>query len=144
MSGFALERFVAAQAPVYETAVAELRQGCKRSHWMWFVFPQLAGLGRSATAIFYGIDGADEAGAYLAHPLLGPRLIESTIAASAHQGLSAEAIFGTVDAMKFRSSMSLFEAVAADPEPFAAALERFYAGRRDEATLRLLASPPAR
>ena len=144
MSGFALERFVEAQAPVYETALAELRRGRKQSHWMWFIFPQLAALGRSGTARFYGIGGAAEASAYLAHPLLGPRLAQCTAAVTTHQGLSAEAIFGTVDAMKFRSSMSLFEAVAEHPEPFAAALERFYAGRRDETTLRLLSSGPGR
>ncbi len=133
-----LTRFVDAQGPVYATVLTELRRGRKASHWMWFIFPQLAALGRSATARFYGIGGAAEARAYLAHPLLGPRLVECTAAVSADQGLSAEAVFGTVDAMKFRSSMSLFEAVAEDPEPFAAALERFYAGRPDETTLRLL------
>ncbi len=108
---------------------------------MWFVFPQLAGLGRSGTARFYGIDGEGEARAYLAHPLLGPRLLECTAAVMPHRSRSAEAIFGAVDAMKFRSSMTLFEAVADDPAPFAEALELFYAGIRDEATLRLLGAP---
>src|SRR3954454_3991697 len=107
-----LDRFVAAQAPVYATVLAELRAGRKQSHWMWFVFPQLAGLGRSATALFYGIASADEARAYLAHPLLGARLRECLAALSAHEGGSAEAIFGVVDAMKLRSSITLFEAVA--------------------------------
>ena len=105
---------------------------------MWFVFPQLNGLGRSSTAIFYGIDGRAEAEAYLRHPLLGPRLLECTAAATDHAGQSAEAIFGSVDAMKFRSSMTLFEAVADEPQPFGGAIELFYAGDRDGATLRLL------
>ena len=142
MAGFALDRFVEAQAPVYAQALAELRSGRKASHWMWFVFPQLAGLGRSATALHYGISSAEEARSYLDHPLLGPRLIECTQTVLAHRGRPAEAIFGPIDAMKFRSSMTLFEAAAiaaADREAFALALRHFYGGRRDEATLRLLA-----
>ena len=135
---FDLQRFVEAQAPVHAAALAELRRGRKESHWMWFVFPQLAALGRSGTAHFYGIRSAAEAGAHLVHPLLGPRLIECTEAVLAHCGRRPEAIFGSVDAMKFRSSMTLFEAVADAPEPFAAALEAFYGGERDAATLRLL------
>jgi uncharacterized protein (DUF1810 family) len=129
---------VAAQKPVYEQALAELRAGNKQSHWMWYIFPQLAGLGRSATAQYYGIRSADEADAYLKHERLGRRLVECTGAVSAHAQRSAEAIFGSVDAIKFRSSMTLFEAVAEAPEPFANALELFHGGERDPATLKLL------
>jgi uncharacterized protein (DUF1810 family) len=135
---FDLDRFVKAQAGVYARALAELERGRKESHWMWFVFPQLAGLGRSETARFYAIGSAAEARAYLAHPLLGPRLGQCTEAVLAHRGRAAEAIFGAVDALKFRSSMTLFEAVAAAPEPFGEALAAFYGGARDEATLRRL------
>jgi len=107
---FHLDRFVEAQANrVYEHALAELRAGAKRSHWMWFIFPQARGLGRSATAKFFGLSGVDEARAYAAHPLLGPRLRESAAAVLEHLGeKSAEVIFGPVDAMKFRSSMDIF------------------------------------
>jgi uncharacterized protein (DUF1810 family) len=132
-----LNRFVAAQSSAYPQALAELRRGRKASHWMWFVFPQIAGLGRSDTARFYAIADAAEARAYLAHPLLGPRLVEATQAAVAAPG-SAEAIFGGIDAIKLRSSMTLFAAVAADDAPFTAALERFFAGERDPATIQLL------
>jgi len=138
MTAFDLDRFVAAQAGVYAQALAELEAGAKRSHWMWFVFPQLAGLGRSPTAIFYAIDSADEARAYLAHPLLGARLRRCVAAILRHKDRSAEAIFGAVDAMKLKSSMTLFEAVASDPTPFAAVLDAFFAGARDAATLDLL------
>lgn len=134
-----LERFVEAQERVYGQALAELRQGRKESHWMWFIFPQLERLGRSSTAKYYGIGSAEEALAYLKHPLLGARLLECTRAVCRHGERSAEAIFGSVDAMKFRSSMTLFEAVAEDPAPFCQTLELFYGGGRDEATLRLLA-----
>lgn len=132
-----LERFLQAQDEVYATALAELRRGAKRSHWMWFVFPQVAGLGRSATAVFYAIAGRDEARAYLAHPVLGARLIEATQAVVAATG-SAEAILGGIDAVKFRSSMTLFAAAADDPAPFRAALERFFGGEDDPETLRRL------
>ena len=138
MTAFDLDRFVAAQAGVYAQALAELEAGAKRSHWMWFVFPQLAGLGRSPTAIFYAIGSADEARAYLAHPLLGARLRDCVAAILRHKDRSAEAIFGAVDAMKLKSSMTLFEAVAGDPTPFAAVLDAFFAGARDAATLDLL------
>lgn len=129
-----LERFVTAQEGVFPRALAELRAGAKRSHWMWFVFPQIAGLGSSATARAYAIRDAAEARAYLAHPVLGPRLIEATAAIVAARG-SAEAILGGVDAMKLGSSMTLFAAVADDPAPFDAALARFFGGERDAATL---------
>ena len=133
-----LERFVAAQAPLYAQALAELKRGRKDSHWMWFVFPQLAGLGRSPTAVRYGVASAAEARAYLAHPLLGPRLRECSQAILVHCGRSAESILGPVDALKLRSSMTLFEAVADDAEPFARVLEHFYRGERDPLTLGLL------
>ena len=135
---FGLERFVAAQAPLYAHALAELKSGRKQGHWMWFVFPQLAGLGRSPTALFYGIASAAEARAYLVHPLLGPRLRECSEALLAHRGRSAESILGPVDALKLRSSMTLFEAVAEDAEPFARVLETFHDGERDPLTLDLL------
>jgi uncharacterized protein (DUF1810 family) len=131
---------VVAQEPVYAQALSELRRGRKESHWMWFIFPQLDGLGRSPTARFYGIDGRNEATAYLRHPLLGPRLLECMEALLAHPERSSEQIFGSVDAMKFRSSMTLFEAVAEEPRTFGAALDLFYEGVRDQQTLRLLAS----
>lgn len=137
-----LERFVAAQHAVYPRAIAELRAGRKRSHWMWFVFPQIAGLGRSDMARFYAIADIAEARAYLEHPLLGPRLAEATGAVLAHAGkISAEALLGGIDAIKLRSSMTLFEA-AADGEArsgFAAVLDGFFGGERDPATLQRLA-----
>jgi len=135
---FDLDRFVAAQEGIYPAALAELRAGTKRSHWMWFIFPQLAGLGRSETARFYGIASAAEAAAYLAHPLLGSRLVECGKALLTHRHKSPEAILGGVDAMKLRSSMTLFAAVADDPAPFAAVLDAFYASERDQATLSLI------
>lgn len=135
-----LTRFVVAQAPIYENALAELIAGRKRSHWMWFIFPQLAGLGRSATAQHYGLHSRDEAAAYLAHSLLGPRLTECTAAMLRHAATPAERILGEVDAMKFRSSMTLFDAAAgADVPVFAEALAVFYDGKRDPRTLELLA-----
>ena len=133
-----LTRFIEAQEGVYGQALAELRHGRKESHWMWFVFPQIAGLGTSPTARRYAIASADEARAFLAHALLGARLRECTAAILAHRERGAEAMFGAVDAMKLRSSMTLFEAVADDPAPFAAALAAFHKGERDSATLGLL------
>ena len=132
-----LARFVDAQATSWPTALAELRAGDKRSHWMWWIFPQIAGLGRSDTARHYAIGSLGEARAYLAHPLLGERLSEATAAVIAAPG-SAEAILGGIDAVKLRSSMTLFEAAADDPTPFRAALDRFFGGERDAATLDLL------
>ena len=133
-----LTRFIEAQEGEYGQAFAELRQGRKESHWMWFVFPQIAGLGTSPTARLYAIASAEEARAYLAHPLLGARLRECTAAIIAHRARGAEAILGPVDAMKLRSSMTLFETVADDPALFAEALAAFHDGERDAATLRLL------
>ena len=138
MPAFDLDRFLAAQEDAYSRALAELRQGRKQSHWMWFVFPQAAGLGRSETARRYALASREEARAYLAHPILGPRLRECTEAMLGHRGRSAEEILGPTDAMKLRSSMTLFEAAAAEPGLFAAALEAFHDGKRDEATLELL------
>jgi uncharacterized protein (DUF1810 family) len=133
-----LERFVTAQASTFAQALAELQEGEKRSHWMWFIFPQVEGLGRSETARYYGVADIAEARAYLAHPLLGPRLIEATEAMLSWTGKrSAEAILGQVDAKKFRSSMTLFEA-AGGGEAFASALDAFHDGKRDENTLALL------
>ena len=132
-----LNRFVAAQADSYAPALAELRRGRKQGHWMWWVFPQLAGLGLSQTSRFYAIANAAEARAYLAHPLLGPRLIEAA-GAVVEASCTAEAIMGGVDALKLRSSMTLFAAVAEEPGPFVAVLARFYGGEGDAETLRLL------
>ena len=133
-----LRRFVEAQADTYTSALGQLRRGRKTGHWMWFVFPQIAGLGHSATARHYAIADAAEARAYLAHPLLGPRLVEATQAVVSTPGGSAEEIMGGIDAIKLRSSMTLFAAVADDPSPFEAALARFFAGERDPETIRRL------
>ena len=129
-----LSRFLNAQETSWPTALAELRAGRKRSHWMWWIFPQIAGLGRSDTAQRYAIRSLDEARAYQAHPVLGPRLREATAAVITAPG-DAEAILGVIDALKLRSSMTLFEAAAGDPTPFRAALDRFFSGGRDAATL---------
>ena len=136
---FDLERFVTAQEPVFETVLAELRAGRKRTHWMWFVFPQLAGLGLSSTARFYGIGSIDEARAYLAHPVLGPRLYLSTKIVMASECPSLHAIFGSPDDLKFRSCMTLFSLVADDPDnPFRQALDRRCGGQPDPQTLALI------
>jgi uncharacterized protein (DUF1810 family) len=139
---FDLERFVAAQddGGTYERALRELRAGRKTSHWMWFVFPQLRALGHSDTAWFYGISGLDEAQAYLAHPVLGPRLRECVDAVVATPDRTAVEILGTIDALKLRSSMTLFARAATDPAPFLAALARFSDGTFDERTDGLLAA----
>ena len=138
MADFDLARFVEAQARTHAQALAELKSGRKECHWMWFVFPQIAGLGFSAMAQHYAISSLAEARAYLAHPQLGPRLREAAEAVLAHRDKPVEAIFGKIDAMKFRSSMTLFEAAADGGGPFDAALEAFYGGERDPATRRLL------
>jgi len=129
-----LERFVAAQKGVYDDVVAELRSGRKTSHWMWFVFPQVAGLGRSGMAQQYAIGSLDEARAYLDHPVLGPRLRECAGLVLATPGHSAEDIFGGIDAVKLRSSMTLFIRAAPDESVFGDVLDRFYDGARDQAT----------
>lgn len=135
---FGLQRFVDAQAPVYRRVVAELRQGEKQSHWMWFIFPQLAGLGHSAMARRYAIGSRGEAMAYLGHAVLGPRLRECTALVNAVDGKTIHDILGSPDDLKFHSSMTLFAAVASDPE-FAAAIKKFYGGTPDRKTLELLA-----
>ena len=135
---FDLQRFVDAQDGVYERALAELRRGRKTSHWMWFVFPQLRGLGRSAMAYEYGIASLDEARAYLAHALLGPRLVECTAAVNAVEGRSAHEIFGSPDDMKFHSSMTLFARASPATAEFSAALDIYFAAEPDERTIRLL------
>ena len=133
-----LARFVDAQANVYETALAEIRAGAKRSHWIWFIFPQLRGLGLSPTAHYYGMASLDEARAYLAHPLLGQRYRECVGALAGLATNDPVAVFGTTDAMKLRSSLTLFE--AAEPLPMlAAALDRWFQGERDPLTRQLLA-----
>lgn len=132
------DRFVTAQEGIYAEALAELKAGRKTSHWIWFVFPQIAGLGTSQTSVRYALRSADEARLYLAHPLLGPRLRECTAAMLAHRGRRAEEILGGVDALKFRSSMTLFESVAEPGSIFGQALDAFYDGARDPRTLELL------
>ena len=132
------ERFVAAQAAVFERVTAELAAGAKRSHWMWFVFPQIAGLGRSANAQRYAIASRAEAQAYLAHPVLGPRLVRCTELVNAVTSRTAHDIFGSPDDMKLHSSLTLFDAVSPPGNVFAAALDKFFSGTRDAATLRLL------
>jgi uncharacterized protein (DUF1810 family) len=132
-----LDRFVRAQAPVYDDVVAELAAGRKATHWMWFVFPQLKGLGRSSTARFFGIEGIAEAAAYWRHPLLGARLKQCVGLVLAAPG-SAHQIFGSPDDLKLKSSLTLFEAAAPEEPLFARALERFYGGERDALTMALL------
>jgi uncharacterized protein (DUF1810 family) len=135
---FDLARFVAAQAPVVARVTAELSAGRKQSHWMWFVFPQLAGLGLSATAAKYAITSLDETRAYLAHPVLGPRLMECTRMVLAVEGRDAHAIFGSPDDLKFRSSMTLFAQAAPEEPVFGAALDKYFGGEADARTLQLL------
>jgi uncharacterized protein (DUF1810 family) len=135
-----LQRFVAAQDQhgTYERALAELRAGRKTSHWMWFVFPQVAGLGRSATAQHYALASVDEAGAYLAHPVLGPRLLDCCSALLDLGTDDPQAVFGPVDATKLRSSMTLFERADPDQPVFGRVLEKYFGGERDDATLERL------
>lgn len=132
---FDLERFVVAQDAVLENVRTELRRGSKEGHWMWFFFPQLKGLGSSSMAQRFAISSRAEAEAYVAHPILGPRLIECTQLVNAVEGRSIEDIFGPVDALKFRSSMTLFAEVARDCGVFATALDKYFAGRADQLTL---------
>ena len=140
---FDLRRFIDAQDRVYDTVLAELRSGAKRSHWIWFVFPQLRELGRSATAQRYGISSLEEARAYLAHAVLGPRLLECTGLVAAINGRSVDEIFGWPDNLKVRSSMTLFAHATDDPDietEFRAVLDKFYDGQEDAATVELLNS----
>jgi uncharacterized protein (DUF1810 family) len=131
---FDLERFAQAQAPVYAAVLGELRAGRKRSHWMWFIFPQIAGLGHSEMARRYAIASGDEAAAYLAHPLLGARLRECASIVLACEDLSAEEIFGHPDDLKFRSSMTLFADVAPDEAVFQSCIDKYFEGEPDDAT----------
>ncbi len=135
---FQLQRFLDAQAPVYPRVVAELARGQKQSHWMWFIFPQLAGLGRSPMAQRFAIASREEAVAYLAHAVLGPRLRECTALVNSVEGRTIREILGSPDDVKFHSSMTLFAALSPDPE-FADALAKFYEGKPDQRTLDLLA-----
>ncbi|HMO75484.1 MAG TPA: DUF1810 domain-containing protein [Sphingopyxis sp.] len=134
-----LDLFVKAQEHIYPRALEEIRRGRKRTHWMWFVFPQLAGLGRSAMAQLYGIAGAEEARAFLAHPLLGARYVECVGALQDLPGSDPVGVFGEVDAVKLRSSLTLFEAVS-ENRLYAAALDRWFGGARDAHTIDRLAS----
>lgn len=135
-----LKRFIDAQGPLYVQALDELRAGAKRSHWMWFIFPQLSGLGRSATAQRYGISGRDEALAYLQHPVLGPRLEECLQALLAWRGRSARQLLGTPDDQKLRSCVTLFGTVAVDNVLYSEVLDVFFGGQADPLTLAKLAS----
>jgi uncharacterized protein (DUF1810 family) len=139
MDPFDLDRFVTAQEPVWDEVCLELQAGLKQSHWMWFIFPQLAGLGRSAMARHYGLSGLDEAKAYLAHPLLGERLRAACRTLLQHRSRQATEIFGAVDAMKLRSCLSLFLEASGGEEVFRECLDQFFGGAADPQTLRMLA-----
>lgn len=132
---FQLQRFVDAQQPVYETVLGELRDGRKRTHWMWFIFPQVAGLGHSITAQRFALSSLDEASAYLAHRMLGVRLRECTALVAGIEGRSIAEIFGYPDDMKFHSSMTLFAQVARGEPIFAACLHKYFGGEPDPQTL---------
>jgi len=133
-----LQRFVEAQQPVFTGVLAELKHGSKRGHWMWFIFPQLKGLGMTAQSNFFGIASLQEAAAYLKHPVLGPRLIECIQLVNAVEGRSARDIFGQIDAMKFRSSMTLFAQASPDHQIFIDALQKYFAGEFDPLTIEYL------
>lgn len=136
----ALSRFIEAQTTTYGTALAELKRGQKTSHWMWFIFPQVAGLGRSPTARFYALADLAEARAYLAHPVLGPRLIEAVEAINALPGHDAHAVFGSPDDLKLRSSLTLFRAADPGEAAFQRALDKYFGGQADPLTLERLAT----
>ena len=133
-----LQRFLDAQSSIYAQVLRELGEGRKRSHWMWFVFPQIEGLGHSSTARFYAIRSLQEAVAYLGHPVLGPRLLECTQLVTQVAGKDIYAILGSPDDMKFRSCMTLFERAATDKRPFEDALQKYFNGERDPLTLERL------
>jgi uncharacterized protein (DUF1810 family) len=135
-----LKRFVDAQQSVYGQVCDELRAGSKRSHWMWFIFPQMKGLGHSGMADYYGIASRQEAEAYLAHPVLGARLIECTRLVNQVQGRSIDQILGYPDDLKFRSSMTLFASAASENQGFSSALQKYFDGQPDPLTLKLLGS----
>ena len=130
-----LKRFLDAQESMYETALEEIKNGEKETHWIWYIFPQLRGLGRSEMAWFYGIDGCAEARAYLAHPVLSARLLEITEALLTHKNVDIEDIMDDIDAMKLRSSMTLFAMISEENSVFHRALDQFYGGEPDENTL---------
>ena len=134
-----LQRFVDAQNTIYKRVISELKQGYKQSHWMWFIFPQLAGLGHSAMAQRFAIASSEEAAAYLAHGVLGPRLRECTALVNAVEGRTISEILGSPDDLKFCSSMTLFAAVSDETE-FSSAIAKYYGGTRDRRTLDLLQS----
>jgi|SRR6185312_2399911 uncharacterized protein (DUF1810 family) len=134
-----LQRFVQAQEPIYKLVVSELREGGKRSHWMWFIFPQIRGLGQSEISQRFSIGSLYEAEAYFEHPILGPRLRECTQLVNAIQGRSVEDIFGYPDHLKFRSSITLFAQAAPGEKVFNEALDKYFAGAPDEFTLSRLA-----
>ena len=136
-----LDRFVQAQENAYATALMELQNGQKRSHWMWFIFPQIQGLGFSPTAQYYAVKDIEEARAYLAHPLLGPRLTECTSTVNVLEGKSLNEIFGYPDHLKFVSSMTLFDLAAGAESEFSKALDKYCAGERDQATLDIAGVP---
>ena len=138
LSDEGLQRFVRAQDPVYELVCKELAAGCKTSHWMWFIFPQLKALGRSSTAKHFGIEGKEEAAAYWHHPVLGPRLKQCAELVLAVQGKTAYDIFGAPDDLKLRSCMTLFEMVASDEPAFQRVLTKYFDGKRDDVTVGLL------
>ncbi len=133
-----LKRFITAQEGVYDRALVELREGLKRSHWMWFIFPQIEGLGFSSTSRHYSIKSLEEARQYLAHPVLGVRLLACAEAVLAVQGRSASEIFGYPDDMKLQSSMTLFELVSGTGSVFARVLDKYYQGKRDTRTLQIV------
>ena len=135
---FHLQRFVDAQDRVYDRALAELRAGAKRSHWIWFIFPQLSGLGSSSTAKLFGISSLEEARAFLAHPILGPRLRECARLVASIEDRSVDEVFGWPDNLKVRSSMTLFTRATDDNADFLAVLDKFYGGQQDPRTLELL------
>jgi uncharacterized protein (DUF1810 family) len=137
---FALNRFITAQEDIYDDALAELQAGRKRSHWMWFIFPQFEGLGFSATSQQFAIHSAAEARAYLAHSVLGPRLVECAEVALSVEGRTAREIFGSPDDLKLRSSATLFASVSPDGSVFHRVLEKYFDGQPDRRTLELLAS----
>jgi uncharacterized protein (DUF1810 family) len=133
-----LERFLEAQDPVFEDVCSELRAGSKRSHWMWFIFPQMKGLGHSSMATYYAISGLQEAREYLQHGILGPRLVECCELVTAIRGRPIEEVFGQVDSLKFHSSITLFAQAAPENQAFQAALQKYFKGKDDSATLQLL------
>ena len=139
---FDLDRFVEAQEGVYAQVLAELRRGRKESHWIWFIFPQLRGLGVSAMSQTYGLAGLEEARAFAAHPVLGPRLRECVQAVLEHRGRSAEAVLGSVDALKFRSCLTLFSRAVPDETIFLQGLRQCFAAQADQRTLQRLGASP--